>query len=85
MTDREYEILDELYFTMSFHQLCKELGSTEESVLLSDLVALIQKGWVKAMQPGIEAELEDIDFIEKHYKEINFLASKKGLLAHNSR
>ena len=84
MNDREYEILDALYFTVSFDYLEKELN--EEPVKLRDeLLALMSKGWVKCLEKVSEKEIEDIELIKEKYKEYNYLASKKGLMAHNSR
>jgi hypothetical protein len=84
MSDREYEILDTLYFTVSFDYLEKELN-TESVQLCDELIALINKGWVKCIEKTSEKEIEDIERIKNNYKEYNYLASKKGLMAHNSR
>ncbi|HVD98629.1 MAG TPA: hypothetical protein VNB90_10535 [Cytophagaceae bacterium] len=83
MTDREYEILDALYFTISFEGVKKEL-QTEETQLRDELLALIEKGWVKCLEKITEKEIE-LALVKNNYKEYNYLASKKGLLAHNSR
>lgn len=84
MTDREYEILDALYFTVSFDILKKEL-ETEEVKLMKELQELIKKGWVKCLEKISEQEIEEIELVKMNYKEYNFLASKKGLMIHNSR
>jgi hypothetical protein len=84
MTDREYEILDALYFTVSFDAVKEEL-ETEELTLRDELLALMDKGWVKCMEKKSEAEVEDKEQVKNNYKEYNFLASKTGLIAHNSR
>lgn len=84
MSNREYEILDTLYFTVSFDYLEKELN-TESVQLRDELIALINKGWVKCIEKISEKEIEDIERIKNNYKEYNYLASKKGLMAHNSR
>ena len=84
MTDREYEIIDALYFTVSFDFLKMEL-ETEESVLVTELIALIKKDWVKCLEKVSEIEIEDIELVAKNYTNYNFLASKKGLTIHNSR
>ncbi len=84
MTDREYEIIDALYFTVSFDYLEKEL-ETEETQLRDDLILLIEKGWVKCIEKISEKEIETKELILSNYKEYNYLASKKGLLAHNTR
>ena len=84
MTDREYEILDALYFTISFEVLKKELEA-EESELKEELLLLIEKDWVKCLEKISEKEMEDKELVKINYKEYNFLASKKGLMVHNSR
>ena len=84
MTDREYEILDALYFTISFDSLKNELEA-EEGMLKDELIALIEKDWVKCLEKISEKEIEEIELVRNNYKEYNFLASKKGLTIHNSR
>jgi hypothetical protein len=84
MTDREFEILDALYFTVSFEQIKNEL-ETEEHQLIEELIALMEKGWVKCLEKISEIEIVEKKMVEENYKEYNFLASKKGLIAHNSR
>jgi hypothetical protein len=84
MTDREYEILDALYFTVSFEYLEKELN-TAPTILRDELISLINKGWVKCLEKISEQEIEEVERIKMNYKEYNYLASKKGLMAHNSR
>ncbi len=84
MTDREYEIVDALYFTVSFEYLEKEL-ETEGPQLRDELLALIEKGWVKCFEKNTEQEIETKELINSNYKNYNYLASKKGLMVHNSR
>jgi hypothetical protein len=84
MTDREYEILDALYFTVSFDTVKNELEA-DELILRDELLALMSKGWVKCLEKISEEEVEDKNLVKSNYKEYNFLASKTGLIAHNSR
>ena len=84
MTDREYEILDALYFTVSFDWLKNELEA-DELILKDELMALLEKDWVKCLEKISEAEISDKELVLKNYKEYNFLASKEGLKVHNSR
>lgn len=84
MTDREYEIVDALYFTVSFEYLEKEL-ETEAIQLRDELIALMDKGWVKSMTKISEEEMNDKKELINNYRNYNYLASKAGLLAHNSR
>ncbi len=86
MTDPEFDVLDELYFVQSFHHL-KETLQWEDSVLIRILEELIGKGWVKCFRE------EDVDeslapdeiHLATNYARYCYLATKEGLLAHNSR
>ena len=84
MTDAEFELIDSLYFTLSFDQLQKELNWEREK-LRNELMEIIRKGWAKALVPETEEEVEDPEELEKQYLKYLYLASKKGLMAHNSR
>lgn len=84
MSDLEFDILDELYFLISFDKLVGELG-IEEKVIVNELITLVGKGWVKVFEGENELEVGKLDFLHKNYKNYNYLASKSGLLAHNSR
>jgi len=84
MTDLEFDVMDELYFVIPFHQLQQELGMNE-STLKDVLHSLLEKGWAKCfLTASEEAMKSEIDF-ENKYKDYYYLASKKGLLAHNGR
>lgn len=83
MTDDEFDVLDELYFVQSFNQLA-ELTAKPTIELIPVLEQLYKRGWIKVMS-DVDDELpdEEIDFqqgAENYY----YLATKKGLLAHNS-
>ena len=84
MTNSEFDTLDELYFTISFEELKSRL-SVEEGELKEELFGLIQKGWVKCLQNSTDEEINDLDNFKEEYKNYNYLATKAGLLAHNSR
>ncbi|HXA02137.1 MAG TPA: hypothetical protein VNW99_09120 [Cytophagaceae bacterium] len=84
MTDPEFDIMDELYFISPFEELKKNL-SIEESELVNALHALIQKGWVKCLEKETDDELEVADNFKAEFKKYNYLATKAGLLAHNSK
>ncbi len=83
MTDIEFQILDELYFLQPYTYLAKTLGLTD-SELSAGILALLQKGWVRSyVSPTEEVDFHHIDF-KNNYWSFYYLASKKGLLAHNS-
>jgi hypothetical protein len=84
MTDPEFDIMDELYFISPFEELMKNL-SMKESDLVNGLHALIQKGWVKCLEKETDNELDVTDNFKAEFKKYNYLATKAGLLAHNSK
>lgn len=84
LTDLEFSILDELYFVSSFQSLIDNVNKEKELVeealrklLQNDLVIQVK------MHAGREEKLDtpDFDTLQESY----FVASKKGLLIHNSR
>ena len=84
MTELEYEILDELYFVISFQDLKQQL-SLEEVELKSALSSLLKQDYIKCFG-NISDEIppEQLDF-ENNYRKYHYLASKEGLFAHNTR
>lgn len=84
MTDHEYEIIDELYFVISFEELQKRLD-LDETELKQRLNSLLDLGYIKCFN-NVSDELppEDLDF-EYNYRNYHYLVSKEGLFAHNSR
>lgn len=84
MTDLEYDVLDELYFVVPFSHLEQELN-IEAGELKNVLQALLKKEWIKCfMNASEEVPPHEVD-ISNHYTDYLYLASKKGLLAHNGR
>jgi hypothetical protein len=84
MTDTEFDVLDELYFVQSYGALHGQLQISEEA-LRETLVQLARKGWVKVLRShDDEAEPEEA-YRAESYANYYFLATKAGLLAHNSR
>ncbi|MBC7487199.1 MAG: hypothetical protein H7282_10660 [Cytophagaceae bacterium] len=85
MTDQEFDVLDELYFVTSFQDLMRNLSWPAEAVL-PVLKELMAKELVKCIDPQSEEEVElSLSELDKQYKKILFLATKKGLMEHNSR
>ncbi len=80
MDNEEYDILDELYFVISYTELEDNLDMTEESIMKT-LIKLASKGWIRIYENS-DKELDDFDLIS-NFKSYYYLASKKGLLAHN--
>ncbi|MDB5257634.1 MAG: hypothetical protein JWM14_2329 [Chitinophagaceae bacterium] len=85
MTDQEFDILDELYFVISFQDLMRNL-SWSASDILPVLKQLVAKEMVKCIDPQSEEEVTlSVADLDKQYNKILFLATKKGLMEHNSR
>jgi len=85
MNEIEYEIIDELYFVTSFPDIAQAL-SLEEEELCRNLLDLIKQGYVKAYfpDPDTEVELAEQQF-KQNCNKYFFLATKAGLIVHNSR
>lgn len=84
MTDHEFDVLDELYFVISFNEIL-EAVDLEEAALLSVLKTLLEKGWIKCFRNHSEEVLPYELNMDQHYQKYSYLATKSGLLAHNGR
>ncbi|WP_299760823.1 hypothetical protein [uncultured Pontibacter sp.] len=84
MSNNEFDILDELYFVTSYPDLKCTL-SLNDAELCTALQSLIAQGYVRILYPDQDTEHEynEAEFGEKcqHYF---YLASKAGLVVHNS-
>ncbi|GAB3812771.1 hypothetical protein [Pontibacter rugosus] len=84
MTENEFDILDELYFVTSYLDLKNTLSLPEEELLLG-LQSLLQQGYVKILYPDQDTAHDyDADDFGQLYQDYFFLATKAGLVAHNS-
>ncbi|PRY05359.1 hypothetical protein CLV24_13040 [Pontibacter ummariensis] len=84
MTDNEFDILDELYFVMSYGDL-KGTLSLSDPEICEALQSLIRQGYVKILYPDKDTELsyDEADF-GKNCQNYYYLATKAGLVIHNS-
>lgn len=83
MSDLEFEVLDQLYFLISFHELEESL-SIEQGELITILDDMIKKDWIRVYRSeDVELSTVELD-LKNNYNEYRYLASKKGLFAHNS-
>jgi hypothetical protein len=83
MTDLEFEILDELYFLIPYSEL-KENVNMDDEALKRGLKTLVLKDWVRSYHDQDRlVEIESMNF-DEDYQKFYYLASKKGLFAHNS-
>lgn len=84
MTDIEFDVLDELYFVTSFTALTQQVDLGEQH-LKQTLHGMLQQGWIKCFKSASE-ELPASELIfEEEYQQYYYLATKAGLLAHNSK
>lgn len=84
MTDLEFDVLDELYFLISFAELQGTTGISEIE-LKSCLQSMWKKGWVRCYKNvSTEARPEEINW-ELQFNNYYYLASKEGLLMHNGK
>ncbi len=84
MSDLEYDIVDELYFVTNYLSLKNNLKLSHE-LIFDGLKSLLDKEYIIYFTEIDGIENPKIDFTEKSMQNLLFLASKKGLLAHNSR
>jgi len=84
MTDLEFDIIDELYFVNSFSDLRDKLR-LNDSELKFNLLNLVEKEWVNYFAELDGMQNPSLADLSKSLTKLYFLASKQGLLAHNSR
>ena len=83
LSEKEFEILDELYFLVSFEELANTLDM-EQNILKQVLGGMIEKRWVKCFtEPEQDIDYHDVDFLNQ-FDKYHYLASKEGLFIHNS-
>lgn len=82
MSDDEFDLLDELYFLQSYEYLKSELNWDDER-LMFNLQQLAQKGWIKCYVRPEEEIFEDPK-IKTRGRDLFYLATKQGLLKHNT-
>ncbi|GDX53467.1 hypothetical protein LBMAG27_25140 [Bacteroidota bacterium] len=86
MNELEFQIMDEVYFLCSFQQLLQVFGCNDEK-LSDSLVELLKKDFIQQLvfdddeKDYLKLELPDFSRI----KSASYVATKKGLLEHNSR
>jgi len=84
MTEDEYIVMDELYFVISYSELQSSVNLNSKKLKLI-LQGLWEKGWLRCYE-GLDNELDlHTADISNHFDKYHYLASKEGLMAHNSR
>lgn len=82
MTEDEFDLLDELYFVQHFGYLKETLGWEEER-LLTTLQSLYEKSFIKCLSAPDEEIFGKI-IIHDQGNQLYYLATKKGLMEHNT-
>ncbi|MEY5046862.1 MAG: hypothetical protein RLZZ175_221 [Bacteroidota bacterium] len=82
MTNNEFDILDELYFVCTFDDLVQKLDLSEDEIK-NTLLVLLQKEWIRCLENEVEIAVS-LDEYLVGYKKYTYIASKKGLFAHNT-
>lgn len=85
LNDLEFRILDEAYFVSSYQTILQNVGSGEE-IFQPALMALLQRGFISQMKYNAAMnDFERLDQPESNtLKESSFVATRQGLLIHNS-
>ena len=83
LSEKEFEVLDELYFVVSFAELANTLDM-DQNTLKQVLGKMVEKRWVKCFTgPEQDIDYHDVDFLNQ-FDKYHYLASKEGLFIHNS-
>lgn len=82
MTDLEFDLMDELYFVQPYLQL-KQMLRWDDLLLLQVLESLYLKEYIKCLQTPDHERFDAIDW-RFEGKNLFYLATKKGLMAHNT-
>ena len=83
MTDDEFDVLDDLYFVVAFEELAQLTGRSADE-LIPILDRIYRKGWIKVLRtPDDELSPDQVN-LEHNAGDYFYLATKKGLMAHNS-
>lgn len=84
MTNQEFDVLEELYFLTSY-QVLKENCRIDPTEINELLWHLIEEEWVLCHRNHDEEIEPTKTEFESQFGNYHYLASKKGLLAHNAR
>ncbi len=90
MTDTEFLVMDELYFVIKYEELLDNCDISSEE-LVNTLNSLFKKEWIRILIPKVlnggsdlmDVEEKNVD-INSRFQQYYFMASKAGLMAHNS-
>ena len=85
MTDPEFDLLDEMYFVTSYRVLLAKTGLAP-AALTEQLRNLLEQNLIRAYWPDPDTELAyETTSFGAIARDASYLASKDGLLKHNTR
>ncbi|MDQ2769834.1 MAG: hypothetical protein M3Y54_04965, partial [Bacteroidota bacterium] len=85
VTDPEFDLLDELYFVTPFRTLLQKTGLPAPE-LEDQLRNLLEQGLIRSYWPDPDTELAyETTSFGAIARDAAYLASKEGLLQHNTR
>ena len=85
VTDPEFDLLDELYFVTPFRALLQKTGLPAPE-LENQLRTLLEQGLIRSYWPDPDTELAyETTSFGAIARDAAYLASKEGLLQHNTR
>lgn len=84
MSDQEFDVLDELYFVQSFDEV-QEASGLEAEALRLVLQQLLKKGWIRCLRNAQAEVAHPVLNKPEEFRQYYYLATKAGLMAHNSR
>ena len=85
VTDPEFDLLDELYFVTPFRTLLQKTG-LPAAELENQLRSLLEQGLIRSYWPDPDTELAyETTSFGAIARDAAYLASKEGLLQHNTR
>lgn len=82
MSETEFELLDELYFVQHYSYL-KETLKWENERILDTLNSLYDQGLIKCLRSPDDEIFGKVNFKEEG-DSLFYLATKKGLMVHNT-
>lgn len=82
MSETEFDLLDELYFVQTYDFIKNSLEWTDD-LLLETLDSLYKAGMIKCLTTPDAERFDAVDILSEG-KKLYYLATKKGLMAHNT-
>jgi hypothetical protein len=87
LTDLEFHLLDELYFTIAFDELMSRFEIKERQTARLELERMIRQNYVSQMiYHSQRNDYEKLDSLDSRLLDTSyFVITKRGLMLHNSR